>query len=126
MFFQKEFGAYIYEEVILILMKATSLQGHVDTMKCIMPLLNLLMYSKNIFRQGVCNDGGSHVETSSICAVPLLLALYRLVVSSITWGSQAQPLYNSKYKSVFICLGDNMCQGIDSFYELLLNCLIMS
>ena len=29
-----------------------------------------LMYSKNTFRQGVCN-GGSHVETSSICAVPL-------------------------------------------------------
>ena len=31
----------------------------------------LLMYSKNTFRQGVCNDGGSHVETSSISAVPL-------------------------------------------------------
>ena len=31
----------------------------------------VLMYSKNTFRQGVCNDGGSHVETSSICAVPL-------------------------------------------------------
>ena len=30
-----------------------------------------LMYSKNTFCQGVCNDGGSHVETSSICAVPL-------------------------------------------------------
>ena len=50
----------------------------------------LLMYSKNTFCQGVCNDGGSHVETSSICAVPLLWTLYRLVVSSITWGSQAQ------------------------------------
>ena len=52
----------------------------------------LLMYSKNPFHQGVCNDGGSHVEMSSICAVPLLWALYRLVVSSIMWGSQAQPL----------------------------------
>ena len=30
-----------------------------------------LMYSKNTFRQGVCNDGGSHVKMSSICAVPL-------------------------------------------------------
>ena len=50
------------------------------------------MYSKNTFHQGVCNDGGSHVETSSICAVPLLWALYGLVVSSITWRSQAQPL----------------------------------
>ena len=30
-----------------------------------------LMYSKNSFCQGVCNDGGSHVETSSICVVPL-------------------------------------------------------
>ena len=50
------------------------------------------MYSKNTFSQGVCNDGGSHVETSSLCVVPLLWALYRLVVSSITWGSQAQPL----------------------------------
>ena len=52
-----------------------------------------LMYSKNTFRQGVCNDGGSHVETSLICVVPLLWALYRLVASSITWGSQAQPLF---------------------------------
>ena len=42
----------------------------------------LLMYSKNTYHQGVCNDGGSHVETSSICAA--LWALYRLVVSSIT------------------------------------------
>ena len=57
----------------------------------ISPLV-LLIYSKNTFCQGVCNDGGSHVETSSICAVPLLWALYRLVVSSITWGSQEQPL----------------------------------
>ena len=30
-----------------------------------------LIHSKNTFRQGVSNDGGSHVETSSICAVPL-------------------------------------------------------
>ena len=52
----------------------------------------LLMYSKNTFCQGVCNDGGSHVEMSSICAVPLLWALYRLVVSSIMWGSQVQSL----------------------------------
>ena len=40
------------------------------------------MYSKNTFCHRVCNDGGSHVETSSICAVPLLWALYRLVTSS--------------------------------------------
>ena len=53
------------------------------------------MYSKNTFRQGVCNDGGSHVETSSICVVPLLWALYRLV-SSITWGIQVQPLFYKK------------------------------
>ena len=53
-----------------------------------------LMSSKNTFRQGVCNDGGSDVEMSSICAVPL--ALYRLVVSSITWGIQAQPLYKEE------------------------------
>ena len=26
-----------------------------------------------------------------------LWALYRLVVSSITWGSQAQPLYTAKF-----------------------------
>ena len=51
---------------------------------------HLLMYSKNTFCLGVCNDGGSHVETSLICVVPLLWALYRLVVSSITWGSQVQ------------------------------------
>ena len=44
------------------------------------------MYSKNTFRQG--NDRGSHVETSSICGS--LSALYRLVVSSIMWGSQAR------------------------------------
>ena len=31
----------------------------------------VVMYSKNTFCQGVCYDGGSHVETSSICAVPL-------------------------------------------------------
>ena len=59
-------------------------------------VLSLLMYSKNTFHQGVCNDGGSHVETSSICVVPPLWALYRLVVSSITWGSQAQPLFYTK------------------------------
>ena len=41
----------------------------------------LLIYSKNTFRQGVSNDGGSHVETSSICAVPLHI----IVVSSITF-----------------------------------------
>ena len=34
-------------------------------------LLFLLTYYKNTFHQGVSNDGGSHVETSSICAVPL-------------------------------------------------------
>ena len=34
-------------------------------------LTDFLMYSKNTFRQGVSNDGGSHVETSSICVVPL-------------------------------------------------------
>ena len=31
----------------------------------------LLIYSKNTFCQGVSNDGGSHVETSSICVVHL-------------------------------------------------------
>ena len=40
-----------------------------------------LIYSKNTFRQGVSNDGGSHVETSSICVVPLGI----IVVSSITF-----------------------------------------
>ena len=38
-----------------------------------------LIYSKSTFRQGVSNDGGSHVETSSICVVPLGI----IVVSSI-------------------------------------------
>ena len=46
----------------------------------------LLTYYKNTFRQGVSNDGDSHVETSSICAVPLGVAKMCML------GSQVQPL----------------------------------
>ena len=34
-------------------------------------IVDVLIYSNNTFYQGVSNDGGSHVEMSSICAVPL-------------------------------------------------------
>ena len=50
-----------------------------------------LTYYKNTFRQGVPNDGGSHVVTSSIRAVPLGVA------EMCTWGSQAQPLFYTKH-----------------------------
>ena len=45
---------------------------------------HLLIYSKNTFCQGVSNDVGSHVETSSICAVPLgiiAVCIYRYVIT---------------------------------------------
>ena len=50
--------------------------------------MGLLTYYKNTFRQGVSNDGGSHVGTSSICAVSLGVA------KMCTRGSQVQPLYD--------------------------------
>ena len=46
-----------------------------------------LTYYKNTFRQGVPNDGDSHVETSSICVVPLGVA------EMCMQGSQVQPFY---------------------------------
>ena len=49
-----------------------------------------LTYYKNTFHQGVSNDEGSHVETSSICVVPLGVA------EMCTRGSQAQLLSNHK------------------------------
>ena len=34
-----------------------------------------LTYKENTFYQGVHNDGGSHVETSLICVVPLVYSI---------------------------------------------------
>ena len=49
-----------------------------------------LTYYKNTFGGWVFNDGGSHVETSSICVVPLEVA------KMCMRGSQAQPLQEIK------------------------------
>ena len=62
-------------------------------------LWNFLKYYKNTFRQGVSNDRGSHVETSSICAIPLGEA------EMCTRGSQAQPLLNTIKDSISGLLG---------------------
>ena len=64
----------------------------------------LLMYSKNTFRQGVCNDGSSHVETSSICAVPLGIVQTSGVIYYV--GGQAQPL--------LIYSKNTFCQGVSN------------
>ena len=54
-----------------------------------------LTYYKNTFRQGVSNDGGSHVEMSSICVVPLGGG------RNVYVGGQAQPLLiNLKIQSL--------------------------
>ena len=58
--------------------------------------LLFLYTSKKTFRQGVC-DGGSHVETSSICVVPL--ALYRLVV--IHYVGESGAALVTYYKNTF-------------------------
>ena len=54
--------------------------------KQMQPCIGLLIYSKNTFCQGVSNDRGSHVETSSICAVPLGI-IY--VVPPQSWGDRS-------------------------------------
>ena len=58
-----------------------------------------LMYSKNTFRQGVCNDGGSHVETSSICAVPLGI-LGKLLQAKYYGGLEKTISHDRKYCAV--------------------------
>ena len=58
----------------------------------------ILTYYKNTFHRGVSNDGGSHVETSLICAVPLGVA------EMCTRGSQVQPLLITNIEMVRIFL----------------------
>ena len=74
----------------------------------------LLMYYNNTFHQGVCNDGGSHVEMSLICVVPLGVA------KMCMRGSQAQPLL-TYYKNTF---HQGVCNDGGSHVEMSLICAV--